>query len=44
MITPPKCVVPEIFFCQTESHLETKRREGSGVVISFGMRLTLSFL
>ena len=29
----PQCVVPEIFFCQTEGHLESKRTEGSGVVI-----------
>ena len=29
----PQCVVPEIFFCQTEGHLESKWREGSGVVI-----------
>ena len=26
----PQCVVPEIFFSQTEGHLESKRGEGHG--------------
>jgi len=39
----PHCVVPEIFFCQGEGHLESMREEGSGAVISLGRRLTLRF-